>query len=39
MIEGRLGLPYYHPFEMHVLTPEEAEPYLRRARRAVKVNG
>ena len=35
MIEGRLGLPYYHPFEMHVLTPEE--PYLRRARRVIKV--
>jgi len=37
LIEERLGLPYYHPFEIHVLTPEEAEPYLRRARRVIKV--
>lgn len=31
MIEERLNLPYYHPFEIHLLRPDEAEPYLRRA--------
>ncbi len=31
LIEERLNLPHYHPFEIHVLRPEEAEAYLRRA--------
>lgn len=31
LVEERLGLPYYHPFEIHVLRPEEAEIFLRRA--------
>jgi len=40
MIEERLDLPYYHPFEMHLVKPEEAEAYLRRAGRdVVKVDG
>lgn len=32
LIEDRLNLPYYHPFEIHILTPKEAQPYLRRAK-------
>ncbi len=35
IIEERLGLPYYHPFELHILRPEEAEVYLRRAKEYV----
>ncbi len=31
LIEERLKLPYYHPFEIHVLKPEEVSTYLRRA--------
>ena len=31
-IEKEAGLPYYHPFELHMVRPEEAEPYLRRIR-------
>lgn len=31
MIEDELKLPYYHPFEFHLVKPEEAEIYLRRA--------
>jgi len=30
-IEDGLKLPYYHPFEFHLVKPEEAEIYLRRA--------
>ncbi len=30
-IERRAGLPYYHPFEFHLVKPEESEEYLRRA--------
>ncbi len=30
-IERRAGLPYYHPFELHIVRGSEAEPYLRRA--------
>jgi len=30
-IEEKLNLPYYHPFEIHVLRPEEAESYLKKA--------
>ena len=29
-IEEHLGLPYYHPFEIHILKPSEATNYLRR---------
>ena len=35
LIEDKLQLPYYHPFEIHLLRPEEAEPYLRRARGSI----
>ncbi len=31
LIEEKLNLPYYHPFEIHLLKPEEAELYLRKA--------
>ncbi|MCX8204916.1 MAG: nucleotidyltransferase domain-containing protein [Candidatus Nezhaarchaeota archaeon] len=31
LVEERLGLPYYHPFEIHLLKPEEARHYLRRS--------
>jgi predicted nucleotidyltransferase len=34
-IEERLNLPPYHPFEIHLLTPQEARPYLRRANQHV----
>ncbi|MGC9072388.1 MAG: hypothetical protein ACP5HK_06855 [Acidilobus sp.] len=30
-IEEEAGLPYYHPFDIHILRPEEAAAYLRRA--------
>ncbi|OYT59180.1 MAG: DNA polymerase subunit beta [Desulfurococcales archaeon ex4484_217_1] len=29
-IEEKLNLPYYHPFEIHILRPEEAKPYLKK---------
>ncbi|RLF23218.1 MAG: DNA polymerase subunit beta [Thermoprotei archaeon] len=32
IIEEKLGLPYYHPFELDMLRHEEAEVYLRRAK-------
>ena len=35
IIEEKLDLPPYHPFEIHLLTPQEAEPYLRRAEQHV----
>jgi len=31
LIEEKLGLPLYHPFEIHLLTPQEAQPYMKRA--------
>lgn len=38
LIEERLNLPYYHPFELHLLRPGEAELYLKKARgRMVKI--
>ena len=38
LVEERLNLPYYHPFELHLLGPEEAELYLKKARgRMVKI--
>ncbi|GBC69066.1 hypothetical protein HRbin01_00757 [archaeon HR01] len=30
-IEKKAGLPYYHPFEFHLVKPGESEEYLRRA--------
>ncbi|MDW8063781.1 MAG: hypothetical protein RMI43_06390, partial [Candidatus Caldarchaeum sp.] len=30
-LEKKAGLPYYHPFELHLVRPDEAEPYFRRA--------
>ena len=35
MIEEELGLPYYHPFELHLLKPDEAQQYLRRAKEGI----
>jgi len=32
LVEERCGLPYYHPFEIHLVTPDEAEPFLRRGK-------
>lgn len=32
LIEEKLDLPYYHPFEIHLLRPEEAEHYLERSK-------
>lgn len=29
-IEEEAGLPHYHPFEIHMATPQEAEAFLRR---------
>jgi len=37
LIEERLKMPYYHPFELHIVRPEEAELYLKRARRVIKI--
>lgn len=38
LVEERLGLPYYHPFEIHLLKPDEAEYYIERSRgRVVKI--
>ncbi|MEM2024619.1 MAG: nucleotidyltransferase domain-containing protein [Candidatus Caldarchaeum sp.] len=34
-IEEKAGLPPYHPFELHLTTLEEAEPYFRRARHSL----
>lgn len=33
------GLPLYHPLELHLVRPEEAERYLRRCRRPIKLAG
>jgi hypothetical protein len=33
MIEDEAKLPAFHPFEIHITTPEEAKTYLRRAGR------
>ncbi len=27
-VEEKLNLPPHHPFEIHILTPQEAQPYL-----------
>ncbi|MEM1779045.1 MAG: nucleotidyltransferase domain-containing protein [Ignisphaera sp.] len=35
LIEKMLDLPYYHPFEIHLLKPEEAIRYLSRVREDV----
>jgi len=35
LLEEELNLPYYHPFEIHLLKPNEAKPYFRRAKRDV----
>jgi hypothetical protein len=35
MIEDESNLQYYHPFEIHLLKPEEAEIYLRKAGKQV----
>jgi len=32
LVEERCGLPHYHPFEIHLATEEEAEPFLRRGK-------
>lgn len=32
LIEEKLGLPYYHPFEMHLLRLEEAEYYIKKSK-------
>ena len=37
MIEDKLNLPYYHPFEIHILKPDEAKPYLRRAKERIEI--
>ncbi|MEM4187136.1 MAG: hypothetical protein QW801_07675 [Candidatus Caldarchaeum sp.] len=34
-IEEKAGLPPYHPFELHLTTLDEAEPYFRRARHSL----
>jgi len=31
LVEEMCGLPPHHPFELHLMTEEEAEPFLRRA--------
>ena len=31
LIEEKLELPPYHPFEIHLLTPQEAQLYLKKA--------
>ena len=31
LIEEKLELPPYHPFEIHLLTPQDAQLYMRRA--------
>jgi predicted nucleotidyltransferase len=33
--EERAGLPEYHPFEIHLVRPSEARPFMRRARRYI----
>ncbi len=37
LIEERLKMPYYHPFEFHIVRPEEAEPYLKRAKKVIRI--
>lgn len=32
VIEEKLGLPYYHPFEIHLLRPSEVEYYLEKSK-------
>jgi len=32
LVEEKCELPHYHPFEIHLVTREEAEPFLRRGK-------
>ena len=32
-IEDKLNLPYYHPFQIHIVNPEEARIYFKRIRK------
>ncbi len=34
-IERKAGLPYYHPFEFHLVRPKDLEEYLRRVGRNI----
>ncbi len=35
-VEEKLNLPPYHPFEIHLLTPQEAQPYLKRSKQYIQ---
>ncbi|MEM2214671.1 MAG: nucleotidyltransferase domain-containing protein [Candidatus Nezhaarchaeales archaeon] len=35
IIEEELNLPFYHPFEIHMLKPEEAGYYIERSRSSI----
>ncbi len=35
VIEEKLNLPPYHPFEIHLLTPKEAQPYLKTTKQLI----
>ena len=37
-IEDAINLPYYHPFEIHLLRPEEAQHYLKKNKIVVEAN-
>lgn len=37
LIEEKSSLPHYHPFEIHLVTEDEAEPYLRRAKKMIEL--
>ncbi|MGC8932752.1 MAG: nucleotidyltransferase domain-containing protein [Candidatus Methanodesulfokora sp.] len=37
MIEERLGLPLYHPFELHLVKEEEAKLYFKRIKEFVEL--
>jgi len=36
LIEEKLELLPHHPFEIHLLTPQEAQPYMKRAREHIE---
>jgi len=36
IIEEKLNLPLYHPLEIHLLTPQEAQSYLKKAKQHVQ---
>jgi len=36
-IEVLAGLPYYHPYQIHLVTPDEAEWYFRHAKKMLRV--